>query len=62
MRTMTGMLRLRCSHFVFAAMLPWLAANGFDNAPIGVFDSGLGGLTVLVNPDGKPLLDPRYVK
>ena len=25
----------------------WLAATGADNAPIGVFDSGLGGLTVL---------------
>ena len=25
----------------------WFAAYGFDNAPIGVFDSGLGGLTVL---------------
>ena len=25
----------------------WFAACGFDNAPIGVFDSGLGGLTVL---------------
>ncbi len=25
----------------------WFTACGFDNAPIGVFDSGLGGLTVL---------------
>ena len=28
-------------------VLPLFAASGFDNAPIGVFDSGLGGLTVL---------------
>ena len=24
--------------------------------------TNIGGLTVLVDPDGKPLLDPRYVK
>ena len=28
-------------------VLPLFAASGSDNAPIGVFDSGLGGLTVL---------------
>ena len=24
--------------------------------------TSIGGLTVLVDPDGKPLLDPRYAK